>query len=91
VVSGSGPALSTFHADTGAAISTWSAPAGTLLQGPPLIDDPAPFRVAIVVVFRDGQVVGLRPVEMLFKEPALTPLGALPGRALSREDAPAAR
>ena len=72
-------------APTTARRSTWAAPADALLQGPPLIAEPAPLRVAIVVVFRDGQVIGLRPTEMLFKEPALVPLTTLPGRPLPRE------
>jgi hypothetical protein len=85
VVIGSAPALSTFRVDTGAAVSTWVAPADALLQGPPLIDRPRPLAVSIVVVFRDGQVFGLRSTEMMLKEPALVPLTALPGRVLSRE------
>ena len=86
VVIGSAPAtLSTFRADTGAAVSTWAAPADALLQGPPLIDRPRPLAVSIVVVFRDGQVFGLRSTEMMLKEPALAPFTALPGRVLSRE------
>ena len=85
VVIGSAPALSTFRADTGAAVSTWAAPPDALLQGPPLIDRPRPLAVSIVVVFRDGQVFGLRSAEMMLKEPALAPFTALPGRVLSRE------
>ena len=85
VVIGGTPMLSTFRADTGAAVSTWAAPADALLQGPPLIDSPRPFAVSIVVVFRDGQVFGLRSTAMLLKEPALVPFTALPGRALPRE------
>ena len=88
VVIGGAPALSTFRADNGAPISTWAAPADALLQGPPLIDRPRPFAVSIVVVFRDGQVFGLRSTEMMFKEPPLAPLTALPGRALPRETLP---
>jgi outer membrane protein assembly factor BamB len=86
VVVGSAPVLSTFRADTGAAVSTWAAPqADALLQGPPLIDSPRPLSVSIVVVFRDGQVFGLRSTEMMLKEPAPAPLTVLPGHALSRE------
>ena len=86
VVIGSAPVLSTFRADTGVAVSTWAAPqTDALLQGPPLIDTPQPLAVSIVVVFRDGQVFGLRSTEMMLKEPALLPFTALPGRVLSRE------
>jgi outer membrane protein assembly factor BamB len=83
---GLSPGLSTFRADTGVAVSTWAAAqTDALLQGPPLIDSPRPLAVSIVVVFRDGQVFGLRSTEMMFKEPARVPLTALPGRGLSRE------
>ena len=88
MVTGGSPALSTFRADKGTAISTWAAPADALLQGPPLIAEPAPLRVAIVVVLRDGQVIGLRSTEMLFKDAALVPLTTIPGRALPRETLP---
>ena len=84
-VVGVSPTLSTFRADNGTPVSTWSFPSELLLQGAPLIDAPAPYRVAIVAVFRDGQVFGLRPTEMLFKEPAPLPMTVLPGRQLSRE------
>jgi outer membrane protein assembly factor BamB len=92
-VAGGSPILSTFRADTnkGTAVSTWAAPqADALLQGPPLIDGPRPLAVSIVVVFRDGQVFGLRSTGMMLKEPALVPLTALPGRVLSRETLPVA-
>jgi hypothetical protein len=86
VVTDGSPALSTFRADNdGTSISTWAAPADALLQGPPLIAEPAPLKVAIVVVLRDGQVIGLRPTEMLFKDAPLVPLTTLPGRAVPRE------
>jgi len=95
VVIGAAPVLSTFRADTGAAISTWAAPqTDALLEGPPLIDRPRPLAVSIVVVFRDGQVFGLRSTELMLKEPALVPFTGLPGRALPRETpsvVPAAR
>jgi hypothetical protein len=80
-----GSALSTFRADGGTPISTWAAPADALFQGPPLIAEPAPLKVTIVVVLREGQVIGLRPTEMLFKDAPLVPLTTLPGRALPRE------
>lgn len=89
VVTGINPTLSTFDAKTGAPIATWLAPANAELQGPPLIDPILrPFRTSIVVILRDGRVIALRPTAMLFKEPALTPLNALPGRPLQREPTP---
>jgi len=84
-VVGVSPTLATFRADNGSPVSTWSFPSELLLQGAPLIDAPAPYRVAMVAVFRDGQVFGLRPTEMLFKEAAPVPLTVLPGRPLPRE------
>jgi outer membrane protein assembly factor BamB len=84
-VVGVSPTLSTFRADTGNPVSTWAFPSDLLLQGAPLIDEPAPYRVAIVAVFRDGQVFGLRSTEMLFKEAPAVPLTVLPGRSLPRE------
>jgi len=44
--------------------------------------------VSIVLVFRDGQMIGLRSTEMLFREAAVVPLTVLPGRALARETLP---
>lgn len=85
-VVGVSPTLSTFRADNGSPVSTWAFPADLLLQGAPLIDRPAPYRVSIVAVFRDGQVFGLRSTEMLFKEAAPVPLTTLPGRAVPREN-----
>ena len=84
-VVGVSPTLSTFRADTGSPVSTWAFPSELLLQGAPLIDEPAPYRVAIVAIFRDGQVFGLRSTEMLFKEAPAVPLTVLPGRPLPRE------
>jgi outer membrane protein assembly factor BamB len=84
-VVGVSPALSTFRADTGNPVSTWASPVELLLQGTPLIDEPAPYRVAIVAIFRDGQVFGMRSTEMLFKEAAPVPLTTIPGRPVPRE------
>ncbi len=84
-VVGVSPTLSTFRADNGSPVSTWAFPNDLLLQGSPLIDKPAPYRVSIVAVFRDGQVFGLRSTGMLFKEAAPVPLTTLPGRSVPRE------
>jgi outer membrane protein assembly factor BamB len=60
LVTGVDPVLATFDAETGAPIGTWTTP--VLPQGSALVDPPpAPGGAAIVVVLRDGQVVGLRP------------------------------
>jgi outer membrane protein assembly factor BamB len=90
-VAGSSPVLSTFRADNGDKISNWPGPdVDSVLRGAPLIDNPKPRSVSIVVVFRDGQVVGLRSTGLMLKEPAVAPITALPGRPLARETLPAA-
>ncbi len=87
---GLAPVMSNFDARTGAPRGTFSPPGDTALQGPPLVDAaPRPFAVSLLAVLRDGRVMGLRPTELLFGQPALTPLAELPGRALTREAAPA--
>jgi hypothetical protein len=79
--------VATFNSKTGVAIGTFDAP--DLLQGPPLVDaTPAPFAVSILAITREGQAIGLKPVEMLFKEKALEPLASLPGRPLQKEASP---
>ena len=84
MVTGLTPTLAAFDS-AGTARGTWAAPPNAVLQGPPLVDEPSPYRVSIIVVLRDGQVIALRPAEMLFKEAAPTPIKTLPGRALPRE------
>jgi outer membrane protein assembly factor BamB len=91
VVAGLSPAVSTFLAKTGVAVSTWAPPppADAELQGPPLIDEHLqPFGVAMVVILRDGRVVGVRPTGMTFPEPAAAPLKFVPGRSLPPERVP---
>ena len=88
-VTGLSPVLSAFLSKNGTAASTWTGPPNALLQGPPLIETPQPFRVNIVVLLRNGQIFGLKSTEMLFKTPAPTQFKALPGRSLPREELPA--
>jgi outer membrane protein assembly factor BamB len=84
LVAGNEPTLATYNARTGAPLGTFMAPSA--LEGAPLVDPVlTPFRVAIVALTRDGRAIGLRPTAMMFREPALDPLQALPGRALPRE------
>ena len=84
IVSGNDPTLSTFDATTGQPIAKFSLAAD--LQGELLLDATLePFRVGMVAVTRDARAIGLRPTGMMFRELAVTPLLALPGRALSRE------
>ena len=56
------------------------------LQEPLLIDrELKPYRVAVFTLTRNGQIVGLRPVELMFRDPVLEPLSRLPGRLLGIE------
>jgi outer membrane protein assembly factor BamB len=84
VTTGVTPETTTFNAETGQPLGSYVAPAE--LQGAPLIDPVLkPYRVAMVVVTRDGRVIGLRPQAMIYAEPQLTPLHTLPGTRLPRE------
>jgi len=79
--------VATFNSKTGVPIGTFDAP--NLLRGQPLVDaTPAPFAVSILAITRDGRAIGLRPVEMMFREKAVGPLTALPGRPLVKEASP---
>ena len=79
--------VATFNSRTGVPIGTFDAP--NLLRGQPLVDaTPAPFAVSILAITRDGRAIGLRPVEMMFREKAVEPLAALPGRPLVKEASP---
>lgn len=84
LLAGVAPELTAFDATSGATLGSYVAPAE--LEGPPLVDpDLKPYRVAFVVVTRDGRVAGLRPAALMFREPAATPLLQLPGRRVNRE------
>jgi outer membrane protein assembly factor BamB len=90
-VVGLGPAVSTFLAESGEAVSSWMPPtlADAELQGPPLIDEHLrPFGVAMVAITRDGRIAGVRPTAMTFPEPVAGRLVTLPGRPLPRERLP---
>jgi len=88
VLAGVTPQLDSFVGKTGVAQGNFKAPSD--LQGAPLIDRaPAPYRVAIVMIARDGTLIALRPVQMMLRDPPLTPLTApLPGHLLPRERLP---
>jgi outer membrane protein assembly factor BamB len=84
VVPGLMPAITVFVGRTGAVMGTQAA-AGDLV-GPPLIDPaPKPFRVSLVSITREGVVEALRPAGLMFREAALIPVTALPGRPVGRE------
>jgi len=84
IVSGNNPTLSTFDATSGAPIASLAMAAD--LQGVPLVDpSPAPFRVTMVALTREGRAIGLRSTGMMFRELPLVPFQTLPGRPLTRE------
>jgi outer membrane protein assembly factor BamB len=79
--------IDAFAVKTGAAAGMYKLPyEGAALQGEPLIDpDLRPYKVAMVVITRDGRAIGLKPSAMLLPEPMNVPLAELPGRRLERE------
>ena len=87
VLTGATSEIDAFAAKNGASVGMYQPPPGGDLEGPPLIDgDLKPYQVAMVVITRDGRVIGLKPSAMLLPEPALLPLPPeLPGRRLERE------
>jgi outer membrane protein assembly factor BamB len=86
-VSALSPTLALYNSKTGAPLGTFDAPGKVL--GPPLVDRSfRPGTVSIVLVLRDGQLIGLRSNGLSFPELPATPLLALPGRTLPRERLP---
>ena len=78
------PAITVFVGDDGEIMGTQNA-AGDLI-GTPLVDTaPAPFRVSMVTITREGVVEALRPMSLMFREGKTAPVSGLPGRALARE------
>ena len=84
VLTGATSEIDAFAAKNGAAAGMYMPPSD--LQGGPLIDpDLRPYQVAMVVITRDGRVIGLKPSAMLLPEPMNAPFAELPGRRLERE------
>jgi len=84
VLTGVTSEINAFAAKNGAASGMYMPPSD--LQGGPLIDSELrPYRVAMVVVTRDGRAIGLKPSAMLLPEPMNVPFVELPGRKLERE------
>jgi len=87
VLAGITPSVTSFVGASGEQQGTLSTKGE--LVGPPLLDtDPAPFRVALVTMTREGVVTAYRPRALTFQEAALVPVTALPGRALGRDRLP---
>jgi outer membrane protein assembly factor BamB len=92
-VTGLARSVSTFLAKDGMPVAMWAPPppGDAEMEGPPLIDEHLkPFGVAMVVIFRDGRVAGIRPTAMTFPEPPAAPLKLMPGRTLPAERLPGA-
>ena len=84
VVTGVTSEIDAFAAKNGAASGMYMPPSD--LQGSPLIDpELRPYQVGMVVITRDGRVIGLKPSAMLLPEPMNAPFAELPGRRLERE------
>jgi outer membrane protein assembly factor BamB len=84
VLTGATSEVDAFTAKNGTASGMYMPPSD--LQGGPLIDpDLRPYQVAMVVITRDGRVIGLKPSAMLLPEPMNVPFAELPGRRLERE------
>ena len=84
VLPGLMPAATVFVGRTGEVMGTQAA-AGDLV-GAPLVDPaPRPFRVSMVSITREGVVEAVRPAGLMFRETALLPVTALPGRPVARE------
>lgn len=86
VLSGVAPRVDGYDGRTGKAQGSYTAPAD--LQGGALIDRLMPYRVSMVTISRDGRVSAVRSQPMMMRDPATSPLSALPGRRLGRERQP---
>jgi outer membrane protein assembly factor BamB len=92
LLTGLRPALAAYDIRTGAALGAFEitgVSSATPVVGPPLVT-PAlrPGGVSVVLLLRNGQLIGLRSTTLAVREPPPTPLLALPGRAMPRERLP---
>ncbi|HEY6507642.1 MAG TPA: PQQ-binding-like beta-propeller repeat protein, partial [Vicinamibacterales bacterium] len=89
LVVGLTPTLSLYDSLKGTALGTYEAPGKVL--GTPLVDRTLrPGAVSVVVLLRDGHLVGLQAVGLAFREQPVRALTGLPGRTMPRERLPAA-
>ncbi|MDO8795143.1 MAG: PQQ-binding-like beta-propeller repeat protein [Vicinamibacterales bacterium] len=84
VVSGVAPRLEGFSRRTGASVGVL-APVSELAGSPALTPALVPYRTALVVATRDGQLLGFRPERLMLRDPKTAPLTTLPGRLLAPE------
>lgn len=72
---------------TGKLAGTYKTNGG--IKGPPLVAPRlVPFKVSLWVLTTSGELTGLRPEALTFKEKPATPLAAEPGRPVTREVTP---
>lgn len=87
LVVGLTPTLTLYESKAGTALGTYEAPGKVL--GPPLVDRSLrPGGVSLVLLLRDGRLIGLKSAGLSFREQPPTPLLALPGRTMPRERLP---
>jgi outer membrane protein assembly factor BamB len=87
VLTGVAPRVDGYVGKTGVAQGSYLAPSD--LDGSALIDmSLPPFHVAMVTITRDGRMSALWSQPMMMRDPATTPMTALPGRRLERERLP---
>ncbi|MEQ1896379.1 MAG: PQQ-binding-like beta-propeller repeat protein [Vicinamibacterales bacterium] len=84
VVSGVAPRLEGFSRKTGVSLGIL-APASELAGSPALTLALVPYRTALVVATREGQLLGFRPERLMLRDPRTAPLTTLPGRLLAPE------
>jgi outer membrane protein assembly factor BamB len=85
LVPGIAPPLAAFNGITGTPAGVYAPPGEVALQGQPLLRKTLePFQVGMALL-RSGRVIGLRPVELMYREAPPAPIIALPGRALTRD------
>ncbi len=84
VVSGVAPRIEGFSRSTGGSVG-FLAPVSELAGSPALTPAPVPYRTALVVATRDGQLLGFRPERLMLRDPKTAPLTTLPGRLLAPE------
>lgn len=90
LVSGVTPRLEGFSRRTGGSVG-FLAPVSELAGSPALTPVLVPYRTALVVATRDGQLVGFRPERLMLRDPKTESLTTLPGRLLAPERLPAPR
>jgi outer membrane protein assembly factor BamB len=87
LVVGLTPTLTLYDSRTGTVLGKHEAPGKVL--GPPLLDRSLrPGGVSLVLLLRDGRLIGLRATGLAFREQPATALPGLPGRTMPRERLP---